>query len=158
MIKKHTNTILNLILIAGIAIYILLTTANNLSNAIIWTIFVLYVWVFLSLYLGKFNFQKLLKICCYVGILFSITFFITFGLEEIPYPEGALLFHSKPIAISLLIFFISSLPLIYKIAANQDGVEDKKTNTVFKQEQQSVKEKWEEATLDDLESGNYEPI
>ena len=158
MIKKNTNTILNLILIAGLAIYILLTTANNLSNAIIWTIFVLYVWVFLSLYLGKFNFQKLLKICCYVGILFSITFFITFGLEEIPYPEGALLFHSKPIAISLLIFFISSLPLIYKIADNQDGVEDKKTNTVFNQEQQSVKEKWEEATLDDLESGNYEPI
>ena len=158
MIKKNTNTILNLILIAGLAIYILLTTANNLSNAIIWTIFVLYVWVFLSLYLGKFNFQKLLKICCYVGILFSITFFITFGLEEIPYPEGALLFHSKPIAISLLIFFISSLPLIYKIADNQDCVEDKKTNTVFNQEQQSVKEKWEEATLDDLESGNYEPI
>ena len=158
MIKKNTNTILNLILIAGLAIYILLTTANSLSNAIIWTIFVLYVWFFLSLYLGKFNFQKLIKICCYVGILFSITFFITFGLEEIPYPEGALLFHSKPIAISLLIFFISSLPLIYKIADNQDCVEDKKTNTVFKQEQQSVKEKWEEATLDDLESGNYEPI
>ena len=158
MIKKHTNTILNLILIVGLAIYILLTTANNLSIAIIWVIFVLYGWVFLSLYLGNFNFQKLLKICCYVGILFSITFFIAFGLEEIPYPEGALLFHSKPIAISLLIFFISSLPLIYKIADNQDSVEDKKTNTVFNQEQQSVKEKWEEATLDDLESGNYEPI
>ena len=158
MIRKHTNTILNLILIAGLAIYILLTTAKSLSIAIIWIIFVLYGWVFLSLYLGNFNFQKLLKICCYVGILFSITFFITFGLEEIPYPEGALLFHSKPIAISLLIFFISSLPLIYKIADNQDGAEDKKTNTVFNQEQQSVKEKWEEATLDDLESGNYEPI
>jgi hypothetical protein len=158
VIKKHTNTILNLILIAGLAIYILLTTANNLSIAIIWSIFVLYGWVFLSLYLGNFNFQKLLKICCYVGILFSITFFITFGLEEIPYPEGALLFHSKPIAISLLIFFISSLPLIYKIADNQDCVEDKKTKTVFNQEQQSVKEKWEEASLDDLESGNYEPV
>ena len=158
MIRKHTNTILNLILIAGLAIYILLTTAKSLSIAIIWIIFVLYGWVFLSLYLGNFNFQKLLKICCYIGILFSITFFITFGLEEIPYPEGALLFHSKPIAISLLIFFISSLPLIYKIADNQDGAEDKKTNTVFNQEQQSVKEKWEEATLDDLESGNYEPI
>ena len=158
MIKKNTNTILNLILIAGLAIYILLTTANNLSNAIIWTIFVLYVWFFLSLYLNKFNFQKLLKICCYAGILFSITFFITLGLEEIPYPEGALLFHSKPIAISLLIFFISSLPLIYKIADNQEGDEDKKTNIVFNQEQQSVKEKWEEATLDDLESGNYEQI
>ena len=158
MIKKHTNTILNLILIAGLTIYILLTTANNLSIAIIWAIFVLYGWVFLSLYLGNFNFQKLLKICCYVGILFSITFFITFGLEEIPYPEGALLFHSKPIAISLLVFFISSLPLIYKIADNQDCVEDKKTKTAFNQEQQSVKEKWEEATLDDLESGNYEPI
>ena len=158
MIKKHTNTILNLILIVGLAIYILLTTANNLSNAIIWTIFVLYVWVFLSLYLGKFNFQKLLKICCYVGILFSITFFITFGLEEIPYPEGALLFHSKPIAISLLIFFISSIPLIYKLADNQECVEGKKSQTVFNQEQLSVKEKWEEASLDDLESGNYEPI
>ena len=158
MIKKHTNTILNLILIAGLAIYILLTTANNLSNAIICTIFVLYVWVFLSLYLGKFNFQNLLKICCYVGILFSITFFITFGLEEIAYPEGALLFHSKPIAISMLIFFISTVPLIYKIADNKECVEEKKTHTIFNQKQLSVKEKWEEASLDDLESGNYEPI
>ena len=158
MIKKHTNTISNLILIAGLTIYILLTTANNLSIAIIWAIFVLYGWVFLSLYLGNFNFQKLLKICCYVGILFSITIFITFGLEEIPYPEGALLFHSKPIAISLLIFFLSSLPLIYKIEDNQKRAKDKKTNTVFDQEKLSIKEKWEEATLEDLESGNYEPI
>jgi len=158
MTKKHTNIILNLILLIGLAIYILLTTTSSLSNIIIWTIFVLYVWVFSSLCFNELNFQKLIKICCCVGVLFSITFFLSFGLEKMPYPEGAIMFHSKPIAISLIIFFISSLPLIYRIADNQECAKDKKTHTAFNQEQKSINEKWEEATLEDLESGNFEPI
>ena len=158
MIKKHTNTILNIILIVGLFVYILLTTANNLSSAIIWTIFILYFWVFWSTYTGKFNFQKLLKICCYVGILFSITYFLIYGLEEMPYPEGAFLFHTKQIAISMSIFFISSLPLIYKISNKQECIEKNDTHTFSNVKTSNTKEDWEEATLDDLESGNFEPI
>jgi len=90
--------------------------------------------------------------------LFSITFFLSFGLEEIPYPEGAIMFHSKPIAISLMIFFISSLPLLYKHADNQIGCSNKNVNTLSNQEKDQHNEGWEEATLEDLESGNYDPV
>ena len=105
MIKKYTNIILNFILIAGLANFILLTTTSSLSNATIWTIFVLYIWVLGSLYLGEFDFQRFIITCCYVGFLFSITYFLSFGLEEMPYPEGAIMFHSQPIAVSFLLFF-----------------------------------------------------
>ena len=81
-----------------------------------------------------------------------------FGLEEIPYPEGAIMFHAKPIAVSFLLFFISSIPPLYKIADNQKYVSDNNVNPVFNQEKQEINEKWEEATLDDLESGNYEQV
>jgi len=158
VIKKNTNTILNLFLIIGLAIYILLTTTSSLSNAIIWTVCVLYIWVFISLYSGKFYFQKLIQICCYAGFLFSITIFLSFGLEEMPYPEGAIIFHAKPIAISFLLVFISSIPLLYKTEDNQKGVLDKNVIPASNQKQQAVNEKWEEATMDDLESGNYEPL
>ena len=158
MIKKYANTILNLTLIIGVAIYILLITASSLSNAIIWTVFVIYIWVFSSMYLGEFNFQKLIKICCYTGFLFSITVFLSFGLEKIPYPEGAIMFHAKPIAISFLLFFVSSIPPLYKIADNQKHISENNVNPRFNQEKQEINEKWEEATLDDLESGNYEPV
>ena len=158
MIKQHSETILNLILLIGLAIYILQTATSSLSNTIIWTIFVLYIWVFSSLYFSKFNFQKLIKICCCVGVLFSLTFFLSFGLEEIPYPEGAIMFHSKPIAISLIIFFISSIPLLYKIADNPKGCSNKSAKTLSSQEKENDNEGWEEATLEDLESGKYDPI
>jgi len=158
VIKKYTNIILNFILIAGLANFILLTTTSSLSNATIWTIFVLYIWVLGSLYLGEFDFQRFIITCCYVGFLFSITYFLSFGLEEMPYPEGAIMFHSQPIAVSFLLFFISTIPLLYKIKDSQKGFSEKNTSPVFKQEKQNINEKWEEATLEDLESGKYEPI
>ena len=158
MIKKYTNTILNFILIAGLANYILVITTSSLSNATIWTIFVLYVWVLGSLYLGEFNFQKFITTCCYAGFLFSLTYFLSFGLEEMSYPEGAIMFHSQPIAVSALLFFISTIPLLYKIKDYQKSISENRADPALKQEKQKINEKWEEATLEDLESGKYDPI
>ena len=158
MIKKHTNTILNFVLVCGLAIYIFLTITSGLSSATIWTIVVLYVWVLASLYLKEFNFQKFITICCYVGFLFSITYLLSFGLEELPYPEGAIMFHSKPIAVSLLFCFISTIPLLYRMTEKPQHLPDQNAQPTLKKETQKFNEKWEEATLDDLESGEYEPI
>ena len=71
------------------------------------------------------------------------------------------MFHSKPIAISLMLFFISSVPLLYQISDNQKNNLDNNVSIVNiekNQEENKVNEEWEEATLDDLESGNYEPV
>ena len=157
MNKKQANIILNLILMVGLAVYILLATTNNISQATIWTIFVLYFWVFLSLYLNSFDFQKLLKICCWAGLLFAMTIFFMFGLEEIPYPEGAIIFHAQPIAASLIMFFFSSLPLIYKLTSKQKEANNSSQKSQNKENIEN-KEAWEAATLDDINSGEYEPI
>ena len=68
------------------------------------------------------------------------------------------MFHPMPIAISLTLFFISSIPLLYKTVDSQKGCSNKNVNIVHSQEKDKENEGWEEATLDDLESGKYEPV
>ena len=158
MIKKQADIILNLILIIGFIIYSILCLANNIATAIIWLIFILYFWIFWSMYYNRFSLQKLLKICCYTGIIFSITYFLMYALEEIPYPEGAILFHEKHIATSMLIFFVSSLPLIYKYSFNHERKSLETLNIQKDQKSAEVSEEWEAASIQDLESGEFEPI
>ena len=89
------------------------------------------------------------------GIILSISFFFIQGVEELPFPEGALMFHSEGIAKALFIFLICTIPPllmksnISKAVIKKDGIVDK-TNI--------KKGMWEEATADDLRSGNYEPL
>jgi hypothetical protein len=117
--------------------------------------FVVYVWLLSSLYLKEYTFNYFLYIISISGIILSISFFFIQGIEELPFPEGALMFHSEGIAKALFIFFICTIPLL--LAKNN------KPRVVIKQDAiinkiNIKKEKWEEATADDLESGNYEPL
>ena len=95
-------------------------------------------------------------------MLFSITYFFLYGVEEVPFPEGAILFHSQEIAISFVIFFISTVFILYvkEIQNTQQAAPDEKVQAtpvlLQKSNKSSTKENWEEATLDDLNSGNFE--
>tara|TARA_A100001015_G_scaffold48340_1_gene53400 strand:- start:1107 stop:1412 length:306 start_codon:yes stop_codon:yes gene_type:complete len=99
------------------------------------------------------------------GFLVSLSVFFLKGVEEVPFPEGAIIFHLDGIALSLLILFICSLPMILKINPNNIDNEKRhlKTNQAhgesFKIADNGNKsEEWEEATEEDLESGNFETI
>ena len=84
-------------------------------------------------------------------MFFSITMFFSFGIERVPFPQGAVVFNFTEITHSLLLFFISSLPLF--VFYNKSTFLNKKAAKKAEQ-----KEEWEEASLEDVESGNYEVI
>ena len=81
-----------------------------------------------------------------------------------PFPEGAVVFHSQEIAISLIVFFISTIFLLYvkETQAEAQEIKELEQNKAFISENSKTKtqknENWEEATLDDLNSGNFEVV
>ena len=161
MITKNHKTILNIILCFGLAVYLFFVFDYKLPTAAISLVLFLYFWIIGRIYFGSFKLNSLLSLISGSGMLFSITYFFLYGVEEVPFPEGAILFHSQEIAISFVIFFISTVFILYvkEIQNTQQAPDDKVQATpvlLQKPNKSSTKENWEEATLDDLNSGNFE--
>ena len=107
-----------------------------------------------------------------MGIIVALTIFFMHGVEEVPFPKGAIQFKLDGIAESLIIFFIFTIPLIIINHKSEQTVFSDSTEfssptlpPVKKEEispseiiTESSREEWEEATIEDLESGNFEPV
>ena len=164
MIIKNHKIILNAILSFGVAVYFLFALNGKLSTAVISLILFMYFWIIGRMYFGTFKIQPLLYLISGAGILFSKTYFFIYGVEEVPFPEGAVVFHSQEIAISLIVFFISTIFLLYvkETQAEAQEIKELEQNKAFISENSKTKiqknENWEEATLDDLNSGNFEVV
>ena len=160
MLYKLKENLPTIEILLGYFFYIFLIIEFSLSIAIIWMIFIVYVWLFTSMSLEQYNFQSLINIICTSGIIISITLFFTTGVEEVPYPEGALIFHIRGITQSLILFFISSIPMLllnknninYNISLFKNA--DNQPQTTEKNDP----DRWEEASLEDINSGKYETI
>ena len=173
MFKKHHTTALNFLLIIGIIIYLFFVFNNNLPMATISLILFLYAWIIGRAYYKTFDIHELLNKTGCIGVLFSITYFFMFGIEEVPYPEGAIFFHSQAIALSLIVFIVSHIVVLYSkdwLNKNRpdcfESLDKPETENVERAKEprdkiftdiEGKQEEWEEATLEDLESGNYEP-
>ena len=145
-------------ILLGSVLYLYFIIEATFSLAILWLIFIIYIWLFTSIILEKYNLNTFINILCLFGVFVSITLFFISGVEELAYPEGALIFHIEGITKALLLFFISSIPFI---VINKKRLNNNLFSSKQKREnKRAVKtdEKWEEATLDDLESGNFEAI
>ena len=145
-------------ILLGSVLYLYFIIEATFSLAILWLIFIIYIWLFTSIILEKYNLNTFINILCFFGVFVSITLFFISGVEELAYPEGALIFHIEGITKALLLFFISSIPFI---VINKKRLNNNLFSSKQKREnKRAVKtdEKWEEATLDDLESGNFEAI
>ena len=153
---------------AGLLVYLVLLTQSTLALSIIWLIFILYIWLVVSIVLQQYFFKSFLYVCCASGILVAISIFFINGIEELAFPQGAVLFKIEGIAQAVVLFFVFSVPLLiynsdknswfFTEALNQTQ-KDKATSV--KPTQQSIaidSEEWEEATIEELESGTYEPI
>ena len=117
----------------------------------------LLLWVGLNCYfdtLDRLLFSKILSIS---GIIISISIFFIFGIEEVPFPAGALIFHSYGIAVSLLMILLSLLPLLF-ISENITAPISSSTQTSYIETPKSdtINDDWDIATEHDLESGDYE--
>jgi len=155
MFDKLKHNILPLEIILGYIVYTFIITQSTFSLAIIWMMFVIYGWLLISLYIKEYTFNSFLYIISISGIILSISFFFIQGVEELPFPEGALMFHSEGIAKALFIFLICTIPALV-MKSNRSKAVIKKDVIIDKVNIQ--KETWEEATVDDLQSGNYEPL
>ena len=112
MLYKLKENLPTIEILLGSALYLYFVIESTFSIAVLWLIFIIYLWLLTSFVLHQYKFNTFVNIICFFGILLSITLFFMTGVEEIPYPEGALIFHIEGITKALLLFFISSTPLI----------------------------------------------
>ncbi len=98
----------------------------------------------------------------------SIAAFFIYGVEELPYPIGAVRFNTESIILTSILLFIFSLPALIirmgslesvstKIKDVQEPPKERQLN-IIEEEPVLEMEEWEEATAEDLESGQFEPI
>ena len=97
-------------LILGILIYPYIVD-TSLALGIVWLIFVLYGWTIISILVQSYSLQSFIYALCGFGIIIAITLFFMNGVEEIPFPKGAIQFKLDGIAQSLVVFFIFTATL-----------------------------------------------
>ena len=153
-----------LILVIGVFAFILSIFNNNLNFAFIYLTVALIFWVVYGLFLNDFDVRIFAWIISVSGFLVAFSIFFMYCIEEVPYPVGAIVFHSGGFASALGIGFFSLFPILFLY---QRGVEKKtekvsvKTVTTAeipkeKPEPEILSEEWEMASNDDLQSGEFE--
>jgi hypothetical protein len=93
------------------------------------------------------------------GYLLSISVFFLYGLEEMPYPTGAIVFHSDGIAKALGLAIAASLPLLFGITDIEASNTDTQTSTASASTEPTVivdHEDYELADVEDLTSGEFD--
>ena len=96
----------------GIIVYFILISNQQFSLGIVWLIFVLYGWTIISILVQSYSLQSFIYALCGFGIIVAITLFFMNGVEEVPFPKGAIQFKLDGIAQALVVFFIFTVPLI----------------------------------------------
>jgi len=160
MLHKLKENLPTIEILLGYFFYIFLIVEFSFSIAIIWLIFVIYLWLFTAMILEQYTFKCLINLVCSAGMIIAITYFFISGVEEVPFPEGALMFHIEGITKALILFFLSSVPmlLLNKHTISENLATFKKTDNKQTRASEYDNKLWEEATVDDVKSGNYETI
>ena len=150
MLNK-SNTIKNILWVflgGGGLIYMNLALFSNFNYALFSLVITLFTFVIFSLIVDLFNIKEFIIILSTCGIILSITTFFYYGVEEVAYPYGAILFHFEGILKSLIVLFVSLLPILFLYKGNY-----KVNNRLVVDYNDS---EWEVATSDDLDSGQYD--
>ena len=163
MLYKLKENLPTIEILLGCAVFLYFILCSTISLAILWAIFIIYVWLFTAIALGKYTFKAFVDLICCSGAIISVALFFIYGIEELPYPEGALMFHVEGIVKALILFFVSTVPLILihkniKYFPQQNIKNQSNKNKTTPENKTYSKEKWEEATIEDIESGNFEAI
>jgi len=122
----------------------------------------LLLWIAFNVHFDMFNKTTFAKVLCGSGLLISLAILFLFGIEEVPFPEGALLFHGYGIALALLgillsiipILLISDMPILTDSPNQQSSELD--NFEISEASQDDIEENWEIATEEDIESNNFE--
>jgi len=158
MVDNLKQNIPTIQIILGYILYIVILIVNSLTAAILWTIFNIYIWLACSITLKTYNVKSFIYILCCSGISIAISIFFISGVEQLAYPEGALMFNVDNIMKACLLFFVSTIPIIiFTYSNNHVADKNNKEQAAIKNEK-NKEEDWEEATLEDIRSGDYEVL
>ena len=148
------------IFVIGVFAFIVSISNNNLNFALIYLTAALILWVLYSLLLDAFDVRVFAWIISASGFLVAISVFFMFGIEEVPYPVGAIVFHSGGLAGALGIGFFALFPILvlHHTGANKLPQITREEPVMFREEMEPEIEsnEWEMASDDDLQSGEFE--
>ena len=161
MINNFKQSIPSFFLVLGYLLYFILLFKTSFSISVIWMMILIYLWLSTSLYFNIYNSNSFIRILSGSGIFVALSMFFLNGVEEVPFPEGAVVFHAEGIAQALFLLFLCSIPIVLKLIPENtiilnNSIDTKSNSRDIKEKNQS--EDWEEATIEDLESGEFETL
>lgn len=163
--QKFANWI---ILGIGLLGFLILLSQNEFTIAISILLSSLIFWIGYSLLMeDEPDFKTFSFVFTGAGLLVSLAIFSHFGVEKVAYPKGAIQFHSNGIAIALAVILFTLIPAVMVKAISgtkilpsiPNNIASQKTQTPPKSMEKEIyidDDIWEEATEEDLISGEYE--
>ena len=149
-----------LILLIGLILFFSSLVDNNLNLALVSLTSALIIWVIYGLLLDVFDVRIFSWVISLSGFLLALSVFFVFGIEEIPHPIGAIVFHSGGIAGSLGIGLFSLFPLLIIHQLNSQNISTKPGVLMNEDSTPAMpnleSDDWELATEEELESSHFE--
>jgi len=149
-----------LILIIGLILFFSSLVDNNLNLALVSLTSALILWVIYGLLLDVFDVRIFAWVISLSGFLLALSVFFVFGVEEMPHPIGAIVFHTGGIAGSLGIGFFSLFPLLIIHQLNSQNISTKPGVLINEDGFPAIpnleSDDWELATEEERQSGEFE--
>jgi len=163
MINNFKQCIPSVFLVLGYLVYFILLFKTSFAISIIWMMLLVYIWLSTSLYLNIYNSNSFIKILSSSGVLVALSMLFLNGIEEVPFPEGAVVFHAEGIAQALFLLFLCSIPIVLRLIPEntvilKSSIDTKASSNLSNTKEENQSDDWEEATIEDLESGNFDTI
>ena len=149
-----------LILIIGLILFFSALVDNNLNLALVSLTSALILWVIYGLLLDIFDVRIFAWVISLSGFLLALSVFFVFGVEEMPHPIGAIVFHTGGIAGSLGIGFFSLFPLLIIHQLNSQNISTKPDVLMNEDGFSAIpnleSDDWELATEEEKQSEEFE--
>ena len=149
-----------LILIIGFILFFSSLVDSNLNLALVSLTTSLILWVIYGLLLDVFDVRIFSWVISLSGFLLALSVFFVFGVEEMPHPIGAIIFHTGGIAGSLGIGLFSLFPLLIIHQLNSKNISTKPGMFINEDSSTAISnlksDDWELATEEELESSDFE--
>ena len=149
-----------IILVIGLILFFSSLSNNNLNLALVFLTATLISWVLYGILLDVFDVRIFAWVISAAGFLLAISIFFLYGVEEVPHPVGAIVFHAGGIAGSLGIGLFSLFPILILLQINSE--KPPKSSEIMADldeldaEPELFSDDWEMANDDDLQSGDWE--
>ncbi len=137
----------------GLFLYFWNVIDNEFTFATIFMVGSILLWLLIGLSTDTFKNNDFAIILSISGFLLALTVFFLFGLEQMPYPAGAIIFHSDGIAKALGLGLAASLPLLFGF---ENINPSPKSSSQIEQQVEINDDDYELADLDDLTSGEFD--